>query len=166
MLINLSDFFLYDGMKKEIHKSILFDSIQFDGDLYEVVDPIKLKITILHRGNREINLNGSIETTLVIPCHRCAEPVNYPLKADFSKEVAFHSSEFKDISYMDGYNLDLEKLVFNELIIAFPMKVLCHESCKGICKHCGKNLNDGPCECQNDDIDPRLAVLKDLFKEE
>ncbi|MBR2488852.1 MAG: DUF177 domain-containing protein, partial [Clostridia bacterium] len=44
-----------------------------------------------------------------------------------------------------------------------PMKHLCSEKCKGICSKCGKNLNDGKCECPEKEIDPRLQILADLL---
>ena len=34
-----------------------------------------------------------------------------------------------------------------------------------LCPHCGKNLNDGPCDCVNEDLDPRLASLRDMLDE-
>jgi len=40
------------------------------------------------------------------------------------------------------------------------MKHLCKEDCKGICQHCGKNLNDGPCKCIDTHHDARWDVLK------
>ena len=41
---------------------------------------------------------------------------------------------------------------------------LCSEDCKGLCAVCGKNLNEGPCDCKPEP-DPRLAVLAQLLKD-
>jgi uncharacterized protein len=46
------------------------------------------------------------------------------------------------------------------------MQVFCREECLGLCPECGKNLNDGPCDCQIDDIDPRLAALRALLDDD
>jgi uncharacterized protein len=46
------------------------------------------------------------------------------------------------------------------------MRVLCKETCKGLCPHCGKDLNATICDCRMEFIDERLAVLKKLKKEE
>lgn len=43
-----------------------------------------------------------------------------------------------------------------------PTKMLCKPDCKGLCCKCGKNLNDGPCDCQKD-VDPRLEALLQLL---
>ncbi|MEE0776702.1 MAG: DUF177 domain-containing protein, partial [Bacillota bacterium] len=41
----------------------------------------------------------------------------------------------------------------------------CREDCKGLCPSCGQNLNNKECSCDKSPIDPRLAVLADLLKE-
>ena len=47
--------------------------------------------------------------------------------------------------------------------MAWPTKTLCDENCKGICKKCGKNLNNEKCECDDFVPDVRLANLMDIF---
>jgi len=44
------------------------------------------------------------------------------------------------------------------------MKPLCHADCKGLCPQCGANLNLESCTCENVQVDPRLAVLKNLLQ--
>ena len=68
-------------------------------------------------------------------------------------------------SYLTGYNLDADRLVCNELSLNLPMKVLCKEDCKGICNRCGANLNYGICGCDTRSLDPRMAVIQDIFKQ-
>ena len=68
-----------------------------------------------------------------------------------------------EMSFVTGYELDTDALVGNEILINWPMKVLCHEDCKGICTVCGKDLNDGECGCDTFVPDPRMAVIKDIF---
>ena len=38
------------------------------------------------------------------------------------------------------------------------------EDCKGICNVCGQNLNMGTCNCEDTALDPRMSVVRDLFK--
>ena len=42
------------------------------------------------------------------------------------------------------------------------MKALCKKDCAGLCPTCGKNLNQGKCDCPDDNIDPRWSKLADL----
>jgi uncharacterized protein len=47
----------------------------------------------------------------------------------------------------------------------FPLRFLCHDDCKGLCQRCGKNLNEGECDCSKKEIDPRMAPLQKLLDE-
>ena len=44
------------------------------------------------------------------------------------------------------------------------MKTLCREDCRGICRKCGRNLNEGDCGCDTVELDPRMAVIAEIFK--
>ena len=72
--------------------------------------------------------------------------------------------ELDEKNYIDGYNLDVDKLLYNEILIGWPMKILCSETCKGICNTCGQNLNKGTCNCEDTSLDPRMSVIRDVFK--
>ena len=58
--------------------------------------------------------------------------------------------------------LDLDALAEEDVVLNLPSKVLCKDDCKGLCPQCGKNLNDGPCDCK-EPVDPRLAGLLELL---
>ena len=62
-----------------------------------------------------------------------------------------------------GYDLDVDELVYSEILVNWPLRVLCKEDCKGICSICGKNLNHGTCDCDHTDLDPRMAQIRDIF---
>jgi uncharacterized protein len=49
-----------------------------------------------------------------------------------------------------------------QFYLALPMKPLCAEGCKGLCPHCGTNLNEATCTCTNEWSDPRLEPLRAL----
>ena len=52
---------------------------------------------------------------------------------DLSKSDAELDEGFDESNYIDGYYLDVDKMLYNEILIGWPMKVLCSEDCKGIC---------------------------------
>ena len=72
-------------------------------------------------------------------------------------------NDLDESSYLTGMNLDVDRLVYLEVLMSWPLKVLCREDCKGICSQCGKNLNDGPCGCVEEPKDPRMAAISDIF---
>ena len=71
---------------------------------------------------------------------------------------------FDESNFIDGYYLDVDKMLYNEILVGWPTKVLCSEDCKGICSVCGQNLNEGICDCEDTGLDPRMSVVRDLFK--
>jgi uncharacterized protein len=57
-----------------------------------------------------------------------------------------------------------------QVLLAIPMKTICRSDCKGLCPHCGTNLNSDECRCESHAGDPRLAPLarlkQDWFKKQ
>mgnify|MGYP000090033718 CR=1 FL=1 len=74
-----------------------------------------------------------------------------------------HDEDVEDNDYLIGFNLDIDRLIYGEILVNWPMKVLCRDDCKGICKVCGMNLNKGDCNCQRTELDPRMAAIQDVF---
>ena len=52
------------------------------------------------------------------------------------------------------------------ILFSLPMKVVCSEDCKGLCQHCGADLNEGDCGCSQENIDPRWAALVDIMEKD
>lgn len=113
-------------------------------------------------------LSGTVKTTLHGVCDRCAcdviRPVEYPLHAILADSLESDDGEEDPwLFLMEDGRADLDDIVTTTFVLSMDSKFLCREDCKGLCCRCGKNLNDGPCDCQPD-ADPRLAVLKQLLK--
>ncbi|MCH8158218.1 MAG: DUF177 domain-containing protein [Nitrospinae bacterium] len=129
----------------------------------------------LTRFSEEVFLTGRVSTELTLSCSRCLEPFSHPvenkLKAHFvplgkdsasSGEVELHSADIDTELYEEG-RIDLHQSVRDGIFLTVPVICLCVEDCKGLCSHCGKNLNLGSCACSGEQsIDPRLEVLKTL----
>ena len=64
----------------------------------------------------------------------------------------------------DGQELDLVDIIEQTLDFKIPASVLCKEDCKGLCPVCGQNLNTKSCDCEDTGLDPRMSVVRDLFK--
>jgi uncharacterized protein len=76
------------------------------------------------------------------------------------------SGEEEVATRIDAHHiLDLTEVIRQDLLLALPMYPVCRSKCKGLCPHCGQNWNEGACECSLEEIDPRLAVLRQLLEE-
>jgi len=47
----------------------------------------------------------------------------------------------------EDQTIDLTALVKDEILLSAPIKPLCSNHCKGLCSHCGRDLNIGTCRC-------------------
>lgn len=171
MLINLSELFSVEGKAKTYTCDLEMDCFHSPGGDYEVVDKSPVVLEIVNEGNRVFAMRGEGEVILRIPCSRCLEPVEVPIHVEIEDKIDLKLSdeerarELNEQFYVSGYNLDVDRLVGNELTLNLPMKVLCREDCKGICNRCGTNLNYGTCDCDTRSLDPRMSVIQDIFKQ-
>ncbi len=117
---------------------------------------------LLTRTNRGVLAKGQFSTELEAECARCLEP--FALALDVPMEEIFSFSSAADPVYVidEGW-LDLRKPLREQILLTMPMHLLCRPDCKGLCPNCGQNLNEGPCRCEPQEVDPRLAVLKNLL---
>ncbi len=169
MLINLADVFTSEG--KDRRESVPFEADRFSymGNSYSIREKSPANLTFTNIGIGKILTEGEIELILEIPCDRCLQSVDVPLKLKFEQELfapdLSEQAEGQDgqQDFMSGYEFDVEAFVNGEILINMPVKVLCKPDCKGICKQCGHNLNEGECGCDTFVPDPRMAAIKDIF---
>ncbi len=64
-----------------------------------------------------------------------------------------------DITYLNEDYIDLGVLVTEQVQIQVPFQPLCQVECKGLCAHCGTNLNLGRCACDRIKRDNPFGVL-------
>jgi len=130
-----------------------------------------------HRGGKntveDIRVLGDFSTELEARCARCVEPVATkiggdfdllyrPLGVDAGKDERSISEAETEIGYYSGEGIELEDVLREQILLALPAKIVCSESCRGLCPRCGKNLNVESCDCEEQSPDPRWAALADL----
>ncbi len=167
MLYNLTDIFSNEGKVENLTAAYEPENVIVSAQEFPILECSQLALILTNKTKGEVLLQGEISLVCEIPCGRCLKPVKVPLQLKMEenlKESMIGTPEAADeMSFVTGYELDTDVLVGNEILINWPMKVLCHEDCKGICTVCGKDLNDGECGCDTFVPDPRMAVIKDIF---
>jgi len=125
---------------------------------------------IITKSGDTIYVRGELAAKINQECGRCLEPATIPIGGDFvytlvpakvevAKDLELTAQEL-ETSYYRGDFIDLTPIICEQIVLQAPMRVLCTDDCKGLCPHCGINLNIGSCVCGSDVIDDRLAVLK------
>lgn len=170
MLISLFELSSSEG--KTIHEQVPFepDTISFQMGSFSILqkDPVDLVIT--NTGEKVLKLQVQGSVTVSVPCDRCLREV--PTKISFASESELdlklseeeRQEEKNEYSCLIGMDLDVDRLVYLEVLMNWPFKVLCKPTCKGFCSQCGKNLNEGPCSCADEPKDPRMAAISDIFR--
>lgn len=101
---------------------------------------------------------------LDVPFHLTLAPLyesERQLKLENKSEVQLIREDL-EFFYYEGETFDLGTMIGEQIFLALPIQPLCKAGCKGLCQHCGKNLNEGPCACKEEHVDHRWDALKVL----
>ena len=170
MLINLSDVFNTAGKVQETDIPVEMDTFSGSMGSYNLLEGGTLKLVAEGIGKGRARVSGSVKLVFAGNCDRCLKET--PVSLDISFERQFASPEFvsededenEEIhEFMDGFKLDTDALLYDEITVNWPVKILCREDCRGLCPVCGHDLNEGDCGCDTFVPDPRMAVLSDIF---
>ena len=127
----------------------------------------------LTRTRQGVLTRCSLDTTVEQACNRCLEHYDQPIHVEFEEEF------IQTVDVTTGFSLpgpedpgaftidtrhilDITEAVRQYALMAIPFKALCRDNCAGLCPTCGKNLNEGPCQCPADGTDPRWSALEQL----
>ena len=100
-------------------------------------------------------------------CVRCLIDVDQPLSWKIG-DLFFYPPENAPqdaLTVGEDVHIDLAPLVRENMLLSKPMRILCRPDCKGLCPNCGQNWNEGPCDCREENGDPRWAALQNLKEE-
>lgn len=131
--------------------------------------PVEVQLEA-QRVGYDVVVRGTLAGVADLPCSRCLTPV----PARFDEEVMFlfrAGLDPREAEEQETYvlplrerTLDLADAVREHVLLALPRYAVCDEACRGFCSQCGKNLNDGACECASGDVDDRWAPLRRLAR--
>jgi uncharacterized protein len=122
-----------------------------------------------------IFVTGKLHCSLELSCSRCLElfslPLQFVLEEEFRPTIDIVTganlpvlAEDESATRIDEHHmLNLSEVVRQNMLLAIPPNPVCRTKCAGLCPTCGKNWNEGRCDCESDGIDPRFLVLKQLL---
>ena len=119
---------------------------------------------VVDKMGEEAFVKADVSAAVKTECARCTEPFELPFNAAFEalyvpdfppdavgSRSARAEEESQQVLYYSGGVVDLAQQIIEALALAVPIKPLCRDDCKGLCPNCGRNLNEGQCDCPKDD---------------
>lgn len=162
------------GSRESYHlETDVFDFMNAD---WQLTQPLVIDTEISHQG-QFLELKGHVRTAVQGICSRCLDLVVVPLDCSFAEQLLYA----KDVSLFshlavgeveekyfiyDNDTLDITDIIRESILAVLPQKILCRDDCRGLCPKCGKNLNQGQCDCDLNEVDPRFAILAKLKEAE
>lgn len=116
----------------------------------------------LSRNSRGILVQGTLEVGIEGECARCLDDTPIALTLPVEELYVYPPEPGETFVVPETGILDLAPLIREEVIVQTPITILCRPDCAGLCPECGENRNHGRCSCEDDQIDPRFAALKEL----
>ena len=137
---------------------------------YHLEGPVEVSVSF-YRAGTELFFAGMLKTRTGAVCARCAEDFDAagdrPFRVVLSpKSIGYDDDNLRaedlEFSLYEGDEVDLSPLIREQVLLALPTRPLCREDCRGLCPHCGLNLNRSSCECRVEIADPRLEAIRSL----
>jgi uncharacterized protein len=166
--------------KIRIRKSYAPGTVNYHSGDFRQIEPLEVRATAeLIEG--QIRVTGELHTRLEMSCARCLEAMNEDVAREFdlfyrpiSTMTKGEEDRLKDgdteIAFFEGQGLFLADVLAEQVLLSLPIKVICRSDCRGLCPHCGVNLNNEECRCEVHISDPRMAPLarlkQDWFKKQ
>jgi uncharacterized protein len=150
--------------------SVTFDmpEVSHYGETFTVEKAAPFDLSVKNESGKSLNVSGNTMVTVTIPCDRCLKDVtvDFPVEIDEDfaiedEQIVTDSDENEDLA--EGKSVDVDRLVYDQMEMNWPDKVLCKPDCKGLCPVCGHDLNEGDCGCNKQALDPRMAQFLDVF---
>ncbi len=168
MLIDISDIISSENKERTLEVSVGLTSFESRLGKFPIIQKSPMELQIVNRENKSLLIHGKADLGVMIPCSRCLKEVATDLHVPIDKELTIEASEVRgeepeDTVFLEGTCLDTDRLLYGEILMNWPMKVLCSKDCRGICRVCGADLNAGDCGCQRTELDPRMASIQDIF---
>lgn len=133
----------------------------------DLARPLAVRLEAQQVG-RDVVVRGRLAGEAGLECRRCLKAVRVPIDEEFAAlyqaDLDPVEAEAAEVYALPprGSELDLTPMVREQAVLAVPAFAVCSEACRGLCPTCGRNLNEGACECEPTGTDDRWAALRKL----
>ena len=126
-----------DGL--DIEEDISPKELDLEAAQIQTVSDIKVKAHI-EKEKDVVIVSCDIRANERLTCSRCLSEFDslFEKKEDFVYDLS------------GEHIIELNNDIRDTIILDYPMRPLCKPACKGLCSYCGKNLNEGLCDCETE----------------
>jgi uncharacterized protein len=126
----------------------------WEGAAIALADAVRVEVEANPMGEGAVLVRGQIRTRVEDTCRRCLTPVE--VQVDEAIDLLFEELSEEEADELAGEvypipargdELDLAEPLREQLLLHLPGHVLCTEACRGLCAHCGADLNRTACDC-------------------
>ncbi len=140
------------------------------------IGPVAIRVRVF-RVDEMVEVEGRADLGVRVSCSRCLKDFSIPLVSDFAltycREIPHVDAEDGEddmelgaedmgLALYDGQEIDLTQAIEEQLVLDSPANPVCDEQCRGLCPQCGVNLNETDCGCPSQDVNLKMAALKNF----
>ncbi len=154
-----------DGRKLPLNLELDFAEYEEQGARF--LTPVSVTGEFVNIGG-SVEFEGTASCLMQYSCDRCCETFKDDFSCSFKEIFKKEDSRVEDVKnpdavVLEGTAIEIDDIVLANVLVNLPTKRLCQEGCKGLCPHCGHNLNQSPCDCDTRPTDPRFDILNKLL---
>ena len=141
----------------ETKAALVDDALAADDPVWEATDPkpsraVRVSGRLSSAGSGRFYWHGRISGDAAMSCRRCLADTTVHVQDEahvIFAEADSDEADDPDVQVLDerSNQIDLRPSVREQWLLNVPSYAVCREDCKGLCPTCGKDLNEGPCEC-------------------
>lgn len=142
-----------------------FDPIVSETTKFAFSKPVLFDIKLENTG-RGVRVTGKVSSEMILECSRCLGEFSFPVEWDADEVFATEKMPDEETYVMDDTCVDLGPPAEEAFVLAVPMKPLCDDACSGICPVCGELVDEKHEAHDEEKVDARMEVLRQLLKDE
>jgi uncharacterized protein len=147
----------FDKRAVEAKAAIVDDVLPADDPVWQPTDsvpngPLRVTGRLSAAGSSRFYWHGQVVGDIVLACRRCLADASVHVQDEshvIFAEAGSDEADDPDVQVLDerSNQIDLRPTLREQWMLNVPSYVVCREDCKGLCATCGKDLNEGPCDC-------------------
>ncbi len=147
MLLNIQQAQFNEGKAIDIDLQVPIDNeiVEFRG--YTFAQPVTLKGSMVYEFET-LKIVATAQAKLNVVCDTCGEEFVYDVDFDIEETFVHSVDEFNNYYELGSNTVEISKPLIDNLLVSLPSRLMCKPDCKGLCRHCGKNLNQYQCNCE------------------